>query len=547
MRRLINYWKQGDANSNVPAKKAVLSSTPHDTLLRSLGADPQYLNPVLSNDSSSSRVEELIYDQMLKIDSSPDVNLVGRLAERWEVSDDKLIITFYLRKGIQWHDGQDFTADDVKFTFDVAMREDVPAVGLQSTVETLNKIEVLDPYTVAFHFRYPFSPGLLRVGAVYIVPEHRLNEKGLVLETEQGGKKEAVTFMTTDFNRNPIGTGPYRFQEWKTSQRINLIRNENYWDKDNFPRIEKVMFKIIPNSTVSFNVLQKGELDLSSVRPIQYLHFQRLKHLHQNFQTLKFYTPSLTYIAWNSRADNKFFSDRRVRTAMTHALDRAAFVEKIEYNLAKIVSGPFYLKSWAYNPNIKPLPYDLEKAAQLLNEAGWQDNDGDGILDKNGLKFEFELIINAESASFTQLASIIQANLKKLFIEAKIKAFEWSVFLERKRHGEFDATMGAWHLSVDPDQYSLWHSSQVEVGNNQIGYANEEVDKLLEAGRREFERNKRQEIYWKIHEILHHDQPYTFIDCYMQTYVIAKRVENYEVSPYGLFEFFPGPLSWSLK
>ncbi|MFC1854031.1 peptide-binding protein [candidate division CSSED10-310 bacterium] len=542
--------EQGKVSPPKPASEKKIDSHSlgqKDTLVRALSTSPQYLNPVLSSDTTSSSVEELVFDPMVAIDGSPDSNLVGRLAEKWDISPDKLTIIFHLRPGIRWHDGEPFTAEDVKFTFDVAMRKDVPAIGMQSSIEPLQKIEIIDTHKIAFHFRYPFSPGLLGIGSTLIVPKHRLDDQGLVLEAKRRASDEPVTFLTSGFNRNPIGTGPYIFKEWKTAQRIRLRRNENYWDKVHFPKIRTVLFKIIPSSTVAFNIMQKGELDVMSMRPVQYLRFKRLENLHQDFEAVKFYTPSLTYIAWNMRPGRKFFQDVRVRQAMTHAIDRTAFIEKIKFGLGRTVSGPFYFKSWANDPSIEPLAFDLEKAASLLKEAGWTDNDGDGLLDKNGVKFEFELLIYSESATYAQLASIIQANLKQLSLEVKISVYEWSVYLERYRHGEFDACIGRWSFGVDPDQYGLWHSSQVDLGNNYIGYRNEVVDKLLEDGRREFNREERQKIYWKIHEILHHDQPYTFFYSFMETYILSVRIKNYQVSPFGLFQFFPGQSSWTLK
>ncbi|MFC1851158.1 ABC transporter substrate-binding protein [candidate division CSSED10-310 bacterium] len=253
------------------------------------------------------------------------------------------------------------------------------------------------------------------------------------------------------------------------------------------------------------------------------------------------------YIGWNMRPERKFFLDKRVRKAMTYALDRKSFVEKAGYGLAIISTGPFLFKSWAYNPRIDPWPFDLDKAAELLHLAGWVDQDGDGILDRAGLKFKFELLLPSGAPTFVQLASIIQANLKNLSIEVIIRVLDWSVYLDKTHRGEFDACLGGWLMGIDPDPYSMWHSSQIGAGNNDIGYVNEEVDRLLIAGRSEFERQKRQKIYWKIHKIIHEEQPCTFIYTKMETYILSKRIQNYEISPFGLFDFFPGQLAWSFE
>ncbi|MFC1852662.1 peptide-binding protein [candidate division CSSED10-310 bacterium] len=526
---------------------AIHQSRNVDTLIRELSSDPQYLNPLISTDYNSMMIERLVFDPLIYIDDSPQSKLVGRLAEKWKISDDKLTITFFLRQGITWHDGEPFTAEDVKFTFDMALNEDIPAVRLKSIVEPLDRIEIVNPQAVSFHFKYPFSPGLSQVGTVFIVPKHRLQEKNLASESERRNTRKPVTVLSTEFNRKPIGTGPYHLTEWKTAQHIKLTKNEDYWDKQNQPQISKILFKIIPNRTVAFNILRKGDLDILRTRSIHYLSFLRMKDLHDEFLAEKFYEPAYYFIGWNLRPERKFFSDKRVRRAMTHALDRHTFIEKADYGLGRIITGPFYFKSWAYNPTVRPLPYDLEKAVDLLHAAGWYDHDGDGFLDKDGLKFDFELLIASGSPTLGQLATIVQANLRKLSISCSIRIFEWSVYLERIHKGEFDAFISGWGLGVDPDPYNVWHSSQINSGNNSVAYANEEVDKLLDEGRREFNRQKRQKIYWKIHEIIHNDQPYTFVYASVEKYIMSKRIKNYKVSPFGLFDFFPGQLAWNLK
>lgn len=519
----------------------------NDTLIRALSSDPEFLNPVLSNDNPSSLVEYLIYDQLLDVDDTTESNIVGRLAERWEISDDKSIITFFLRKGITWQDGFPFSAEDVKFTFDMASRNDIPAVGMKSVTKLLDKLEVINDYQIKFYFKQPIASELLRIGTNMIIPKHRLDEKGLMDETRRRGLKKPVTFVTSDFNRYPLGTGPYIIRKWKTAQYIKLERNKKYWDKDNSPYIKNVLIKIVPSPTVAFNLLLKNELDLFRARPNQYLRFKRMKKLQANFKSESFYEPSYYYIGWNNRPSNHFFNNKVVRTAMTNALDRESFIKKAYYGLGKVISGPFYFKSWAYNKNVKPLKYNPQKAVELLASAGWIDRDGDGILDKNGRKFKIELLIPSGSAGFAQLAAILQADLAKLSIKVDIRMYEWSVYLQRLRKGDFQAYIGGWSLGIDPDPYAIWHSAQIGQGNNLIGFRNDEVDKLIEQGRRIFDRKKRQKIYWKIHELINSLQPYTFVYTPQENYILSKKITNYSVSPFGLFEFFPGQLSWKLK
>ncbi|MFC1853416.1 peptide-binding protein [candidate division CSSED10-310 bacterium] len=519
----------------------------NDTLIREFLAEPKNLNPVLTDDSSFLHVRRLIFDPLIDIDGGPESKLIGRLAEKWSVSDDKLKITFFLRPDITWHDGAPFTAEDVKFTFETTKDKNIPSPALASIIDTIAHIEVTAPLTVTFTFKYPFSPGLVRVGNVFIIPKHRLDTNGLKREGEENREKKIVTFLTSDFNRKPIGTGSYIVQEWRSAEYIKLVANKDYWDKQNLPDIKNVIIKIIPNRTAAFNMLQKGELDMFRARSLQYMHFRRLKNLHEKFKVVKFYRPEYYYIAWNLRPEAKFFTDIRVRKAMTHALDRNLFVESSKFGLGKVITGPFYFESWAYNHKVEPFSYDFDKAAELLQDAGWVDSDQDGVLAYKKLPFKFELLISSGAPTWVELASIIQSNLKKLSIDVVVKIVDYSQYLTRIQKGEFDAYVGGWPVGIDPDPYAIWHSSQVGIGHNNVGYNNKTVDKLLEAGRQEFDQKKRQKIYWKIHQLIHDDQPYTFIYCPMDKYIYSSRIKNIHISPFGIIEFFPGQLSWTLQ
>jgi len=518
-----------------------------EVLVREITSDPQNLNPVLSNDIISSWVEGLIFDSMLAIDGTEDSNIVGQLAENWDISENRLTFTFHLRKDVFWHDGHSFDAEDVKFTFDKILDESIPAIGLRAGVDPVKSIKIAGPFTIKVYLKYPYAPAFQSIGNIAILPEHLLNNKALANETMRRNFDIPVTFLTSEFNRNPVGTGPYKFVKWKTAQYLKLRKNFNYWDKENGPSITGITFKIIQSQAAAFNSLRKGELDVFRARPTQFLRFNRLESMQADYRGLKFYEPTYFFIGWNMRPGHRLFIDKRVRTALAHALDRKTFIEKALYGMGRIVSGPYYFKSWAYNLDIEPLSYDLQKAVTLLEEAGWRDSDNDGILDKNGVKFKFQIMIPASTDIAAQLVSIFQANLKKISIEMDIIQYEWSVFLSRLRKGEFEAVYSGWGLGTDPDNYGTWHSSMISGGNNHLGFRNKEVDTLLEQGRRTFEQEKREKIYYRIHEILHVEQPCIFIHTPMETYILSRRIKNVQVSPYGLFGVVPGELAWDLE
>ena len=413
---------------------------------------------------------------------------MGELAESWEVKGgQEPEITFRLRKGVLWHDGKEFTAHDVKFTYDKIMDEKTNTVR-RSSYELVKKAEVPDPYTFRVTYQQPFSPGL-ETWSMGIIPKHLL---------------EKADINTSPFNRKPVGTGPFRFVEWVSDEKIVVEANPRYFQGR--PHLERIIYRIIPEPALNeMEILTRG-VDSSSLFPFE---FKRISQI----PSLKTYSqPSLgyTYLGYNLK--NPLFQDRRVRQAFTHAINREEIVQYVLYGLGTVATGPFPNHLWYANPHVKPIPYDPQKARHLLAEAGWKDTDGDGILDKGGKPFRFKLITNSGNETRRDVGVLVQRQLREIGIDVKFEFYEWSVFLKdfvNARH--FDACILGWGLSVDPDAYEIWHSSQIEKGFNFVSYRNPEVDRLWEEGRREYDTEKRKRIYWRIHELIAEDQPYTFL------------------------------------
>lgn len=455
-------------------------------IISSIG-DASFLNPILAQDSASNEINSLVFNGLIKYDRNLE-DFIGDLAESWEVEDgEQPAITFHLRKGVLWHDGKEFSAHDVKFTYDKIMDEKTNTVR-RSSYELVKEAKVLDPYTFKVIYREPFSPGLESWG-IGIVPKH-------ILERED--------INTSSFNRSPIGTGPFRFVEWVSDEKIILEANPKYFEGR--PNLDRIIYRIIPETAISeMEILTRG-VDYSGLFPYQYQRMSEIPFLKTYSQ------PSLgyTYIGYNLK--NELFKDKRVRHALTHAINREEIVQYVLYGFGTVASGPFPNHLWYSNPNVKPLPFDTARAKRLLHEAGWKDSDGDGILDRNGKPFRFTLITNSGNDTRRDIGVLVQRQLKEVGIDVKFELYEWSVFLKNfitARH--FDACILGWALSVDPDAYEIWHSSQIEKGFNTISYSNPEVDRLLELGRREYNIEKRKKIYWRIHELIAEDQPYTFL------------------------------------
>ncbi|PIV24085.1 MAG: peptide-binding protein [Deltaproteobacteria bacterium CG_4_8_14_3_um_filter_45_9] len=455
-------------------------------VISSIG-DASFLNPILSQDSASSEINSFVFNGLIKYDRDLQ-GFVGVLAESWKVEKgSEPVITFYLRKGVLWHDGKEFTAEDVKFTYDKIMDEKTNTVR-RSDYELVKTADVLDPYTFRVTYKQPFAPGLATWG-MGIIPKHLL-------------EKEDIN--TTQFNRRPVGTGPFRFIEWVSDEKIVVEANPKYFEGR--PNLDRIIYRVIPEPSLSEMELLTQGVDYYSVFPHQLRRMKEVPFLKMYSQP----TLSYTYIGYNLK--NPLFQDKRVRQALTYATNREEIVQYVLYGLGTVATGPFPNHLWYANPKVKPIPYDPQKARQLLAEAGWKDTDGDGILDKDGKPFLFRLITNSGNEIRKDVGVLVQRQLREVGIDVKFELYEWSVFLKNFINAKaFDACILGWGLSPDPDDYQIWHSSQIEKGFNFISYKNPEVDFLWEEGRREYDVEKRKQIYWRIHELMAEDQPYTFL------------------------------------
>ena len=486
----------------------------NELIMSSIG-DASYLNPILAQDSASSDINSLVFNGLIKYNRNLD-GFVGELAESWKIEQGpEPVITFFLRKGVLWHDGKEFTAEDVQFTYERLMDPKTNTVR-RSDYELVKKAEVLDRYTFRVTYMQPFSPGLGTWG-MGIIPKHLLKN---------------VDVNTAPFNRHPIGTGPFRFVEWVTDEKIVVEANPRYFQGK--PYLDRIIYRIIPETALSeIEMLTQG-IDLAGLNPFQVRRMNKIPFLKVYSQ------PSLsyTYIGYNLK--NPLFQDKRVRQAFTHAINREEIVQYVLYGYGTVLSGPFPNHLWYYNPNVNPLPYDRKKARQLLAEAGWKDTDGDGILDQDGKPFRFKLITNSGNDTRRDVGVLVQRQLRELGVDVTFETYEWSVFLKNfinARH--FDACILGWSLSPDPDDYQIWHSSQIEKGFNFVSYKNPEVDRLWEQGRKEYDVAKRKRIYWRVHELMAEDQPYTFLFSPLAISALQKKFVLAEESPSGQKTYGP--------
>ena len=315
-----------------------------DTYVNSSISDAKVLNPVLIGDSASNEVAGLIYNGLVKYDK--DLRVVGDLAQSYEVLRGGLELVFHLRHNVRWHDGQPFTAADVLFTYQKA-RDPKTICYFADEFLDVQSVTAPDPYTVRVRYKKPYAPGLGSWG-MSIVAKHVY--------------AGAADFNTHPANRRPIGTGPYKFKEWKTDQYVMLDANPDYFEGR--PYFDRYVYRVIPDQAVQFMEMRNQSVDSLGLTPDQFKAYDAMFEHHQRYRY-----PAFTYIYMGFNLNHPLFSDVRVRRALTLAIDRQTLVDGILLGLGRTISGPFALSSWAYNAGVKPLPYDPAAAQALLSEA----------------------------------------------------------------------------------------------------------------------------------------------------------------------------------
>jgi peptide/nickel transport system substrate-binding protein len=502
-----------EAPGHAPARIAAATPAFGDIIVEGSIGDASNLIPLLASDSTSHEIAGLVFNGLIKYDK--DVNVVGDLAESWEISKDGLVITFHLRKNVRWHDGKPFTAEDVLYTYQVTVDPKTPTAYAGDFLK-VKKAEVLDDYTFRVTYDKPFAPALMS-WSVGILPKHLLAGKEIT---------------TSPLGRHPIGTGPYRFKEWVTGQKIVLVSNPDYFEGR--PYIDGTILRIIPDTATMFLELRANGIDRMGLTPLQYTRQTESNVFKKNYNKFRYLSFAYTYMGYNLK--NPLFADKRVRQAIAHAVNRDEIIEGVLLGLGKPSTGPYKPGTWAYNPNVRIYPYDPAKAKALLAEAGWKDMNGDGILKKDGRPFEFEIITNQGNEIRAKCAEIIQRRLAEIGIRVKIRVVEWAAFVNdfiNKR--KFDATILGWTIPLEPDLYDVWHSSKTGPQElNFVSYKNAEVDALIVKARETFDRAVRKRCYDRIQEILAEEQPYLFLYVPDALPIVHARFRGVEVAPLGI-------------
>lgn len=442
-----------------------------------------------------------------------------------------VILIFHLRDDVKWHDGKPLTTDDVIFTYETIMNKNTDAASLRNYFNDIEKLETPEKNTLRFKYHRPHFASLESCGSMLIMPKHKFETEKFKGDAEGFGKY----FNEHEIGNAPFGCGAYKFAKWEKGKQIVLEANRDYWacnaglqyfEKEQ-PYLDKIIFTIINNKTAALKELQNGAIDVDfDVQPdIWFSDSTNSKEFKDKYVRAMNVTPSYTFIGWNE--DKVFFKDKLVRQAMSHAIPTQKIIDDLYKGLATIVTGPFFIDGPIYDKSLKPYDYDIAKAKSLLRKAGWLDRDGDGILDKDGQKFEFEYLIHNAIDVHQKTADIIKESVEKTGIKMNIRMLDISVFGKAADERKFDAIRFAWATNVDEDPYQIFHSSQVERGgSNYIGWRNDKADEIMEKGREIFEADKRWTLFRDLHKLVYEEQPYTFLFTQKETYFYNNKLRN---------------------
>ncbi|MCC7408440.1 MAG: peptide-binding protein, partial [Phycisphaeraceae bacterium] len=502
-----------------------------DHYVSSFSVVPERLTPIVSTDAYATIIQRYTLESLARRDPNT-LAWMPSLATAWRISHDGLRIEFDLRQGVTFSDGEPFTADDVVFSIGLIMNPQIQAPAIQSYFDKFKSIEKLGPHRVAFTFKEPYFKAFEVVADVEnlpILPKHFYEQ-----------------YSTTEFNQAPgllMGTGPYRLANptnWRPEpgKPIELVRNDRYWGEP--PPFDKIIWRIIENDAAHLTAFTNGEIDDFFAMPEQYVGLLKNQAILKHTNHHEYLSPiaGFIYIGWNQQRDGKPtpFADVRVRRAMTLLTDRQRVIDEVFLGYGVVVSGPFNPLSAQSDPDVQPWPFDPQAAMALLKEAGFEDRNGDGVVDgPDGQPFEVKLSYPSGSETFNRVVLFLKDSYAKAGVVLTPEPLEWSVLLERINQRQFSAISLAWTGEIESDPYQIFHSSQAAgKGSNTISYSNPQLDALIEKARTTMDESQRMALWHQVHRVLHEDQPYTFLMTRKSLSFFDARIHNVQRTRVGL-------------
>lgn len=503
----------GAATPSAAARVAPDAPRPGGSLVTAMTGDATNLLPGLATDSASSEISSNLFVAPLRYDK--DLNVEAWAAESFEVQDDGRLLRFALRPGIRWYDGVELTAEDVEFTYKTMIDPKTPT-AYGEDFKVVKEFRVTGRYSFEVRYERAYARAV-STWMSSILPKHALEKEDL---------------MTTAQARDPMGCGPYKLARWESGSVIEMTANQDFFEAR--PNLDRVVYRIIPDSATTFLELKGRHVDMMSLTPQQYLRQTVGPTWERDYRKYKYLSFAYTYLGYNLGLP--MFADKRVRQALDFAIDKGEIVGGVLLGQGEPTIGPFVPGTWVYNTDIVPNAYDPQKALALFAEAGWRQDAAGVLRNQAGEPFAFTVLTNQGNDLRAKTATIIQYRLRQIGIQVKIRTIEWASFIkEFVNKGRFEAVLLGWTVPQDPDLFDIFGSSGAKPGGlNFVGYKNPEVDELLEKGRFSLDRQERKRIYDRVQAILHEDQPYCFLYVPSALPIVTARIRGIEPAPAGI-------------
>lgn len=485
------------------------------------GSANEYITPsTLPTNEVLFRVFQRLVDEQPDFNEHP-ATFAPQLAESYEWSPDRKAITFRLRKNAVWSDGVPLTAEDVRWTWQVQTHPKVRWDNVTSK-DFIRDVEVVDPHTVRFHFTRVYNKQMLDANEGVILPKHAWSK----LPVEKW--RESSDW----FKQNLVVSGPFTIASWTPLQELVLARNERYWEKDR-PYLDRVVMRILPDAGSLVSQVLGGELDfIPQVAPTD---VPRVK-ADPDLNLISYWSNLYVVVGWNT--SRPLFADADVRRALTLAMDRQAIVDTLlPGGMGRVAVSPYIQSVWAHDKTLKPHPFDPTEARRILAAKGWKDSDGDGILDRDGKPFTFELTSNAGNQQRNDAAVMIQQQLKKVGIDARPRILEFNTMVQEMNNGVLEATVIGLSMDTSLDMTAQFHTRSIpDEGANSFRYSNPEVDRLLEQAASKPTLQEAEPLIHQIERLIHRDQPVTFLWESQRVAAVNKRIRD--AKPNQMHSFF---------
>jgi peptide/nickel transport system substrate-binding protein len=501
------------------------AATPGGTFIDSATSDIQTVQPFLAEEAASLGVVGLIYEGLTGGDPRTGQPVPGGLADSWEIAEDGRTYTFHLNQNVKWHDGTPFTAADVQFSADALASPDSGSVYTGSFVDTVESWRVIDDYTFEMVAKEPKYTFLYDIQTLFVVPKH-------IWEDVPFSDWRTDPGATGADPSRVVGTGPFKFQEWKQGESVTLVRNDDYYDK--VPYIDTYVLRIWPDQTSVVNALLNGELDVAGLEPSDISTVEGTPGI----EVAHYPTRGFTYYEFNLDPEvTTKWQDERVRQALLYALDRDSIVNDILLGYAEVAQGTQPVVSYAYAPDqiATKYTYDPEKAKSLLAEAGWTDSDGDGTLDKDGEALSFEFLYPSGSPTSDQIAAYIQDAWSAIGVNATPRSLEFPALIEATTtNPTFDIAMYGFSWDASFIQDAMFGCDQYQVGFNDMKYCNPELDEINDQAKRTFDEATRRDLLIEASNIVNDEQPIAVLQFSQAHAAYNDALQNYAPSTWGV-------------